>query len=250
VPAAIVQDVIVGVVTSIVTAVAVWSWTRLRALRILHRRAAFFGVSPGETCLILMNHSARDAQVVVQNDVDVLVETARLVDEIGARTTIARFDRVLEPAGDTTEFCIGGPDSNERSRVHIKTYLPGIRYLPYAEGSPDSTAIVAGDDVFRYQPAELEHALLVRFYPDASARPVILICGQSSRANRATIHYLSTNYDTSLRRSYGDNRPFCLVLKVESPLVYGVKSVRLARDVTGIAFGAPAPPVADAPQAT
>jgi hypothetical protein len=249
-PAALVENVIVGLVTSIVTAVAVWVWSRLRALRILHRRAAFFGVSPGEICLILMNHAAQDAKVVMQNDVDVLVETARLVEEIGAKATIARFDRVLEPAGDAAEFCIGGPDSNERSRVHLKTYLPGVRFMPWKEAGVERDAIVAGDDVFRYQPTELEHAVLARFHPDASARPVILICGQSSRGNRAAIHYLSANYDTSLRRSYGDERPFCLILKVESPQVYGVKSVRLAKDVTEVAFAPHEPAVASGSPAT
>jgi hypothetical protein len=235
-PAAIVENVIVGVVTSIVTAFAVWAWTRVRALRALHRKAAFFGISPGESCLILTNHAAENPEVVTQNDVEVLVETSRLADAIGATSTIARFDRVLEPAGDTAEFCIGGPASNERSGVHLKTYLPGVRFTAWTEGSADAPAILAGGEVYPYRSTELEHAVLARFYPDASARPVILICGQSSRANRAAIHYLTTSYDTSLRRSFGNDRPFCLILKIESPLVYGVKSVRLTNDVTATAF--------------
>lgn len=235
-PTLVVENVIVGVATSLATAIVVWSWTRIRAVRALHRRAAFFGVSPGESCLILTNHAAEDPKVVMQNDVEVLVETARLADAIGAKPTIARFDRVLEPAGDTVEFCIGGPDSNERSRVHLKTYLPGVRFTTWSEDSAGAPAIVADEDVFLYRPTELEYAVLARFYPDASPRPVILISGQSSRANQAAIHYLSANYDSSLRRSYGNERPFCLVLRVDSPLVYGVKSVRLAKDVTAAAL--------------
>ena len=234
-PASI-ENLIIGVVTSAVTAVIVWVWGRLARLRRRSRRAAFFGLSPGEPCAIVMNRHAETSNAMHHEDVDGLVDLIGLVREIGATPVVVRFDRILEPAGETTELCIGGPGSNERARVHLKTYLPGVEFRPFAPGADDHLAIAVGGDVHPYQESELEHAVLARFSPEASAHPVILICGQSARSNHAAISYLTKHYERSIRLTHRDDEPFCFVLALRSPLVYGVKSVHLAKDVTTAAF--------------
>jgi hypothetical protein len=234
-PASI-ENLVIGVVTSAVTAVIVWVWGRLARLRRRNSRAAFFGLSPGEPCAIVMNRHAKTTNAMHHDDVDGLVDLIGLVREIGATPVVVRFDRILEPAGETTELCIGGPGSNERTRVHLKTYLPGIEFRPYAPGADDHMAIAVGDDVFAYDQSELEHAVLARFYPEASSHPVILICGQSARSNHGAISYLTKHYERSIRLTHRDDEPFCFVLSLRSPLVYGVKSVHLAKDVTAAAF--------------
>jgi hypothetical protein len=97
-------------------------------------------------------------------------------------------------------------------------------------------AIAIGDDVFAYERSDLEHAVLARFYPEASSHPVILISGQSARSNHGAISYLTKHYERSIRLTHGDGEPFCFVLALRSPLVYGVKSVHLAKEVTSAAF--------------
>jgi hypothetical protein len=247
-PASI-ENLIIGLVTSAVTAVIVWVWGRLARLRTRNRRAAFFGLSPGEPCAIVMNRHAETANAMHHDDVDGLVDLIGLVREIGAIPIVVRFDRILEPAGETTELCIGGPGSNERARVHFKTYLPGIEFRRFAPGADDHMAIVIGDDHFAYEQSELEHAVLARFYPEASSHPVILISGQSARSSHGAISYLTKNYDRSIRRTHRHGEPFCFVLALRSPLVHGVKSVHLSKDVTAAAFAPPAAAAEERPPA-
>jgi hypothetical protein len=235
------ENLVIGVATSAVTAVIVWAWGRLARLRRRNRRAAFFGLSPGDPCVVVMNRHNEASNAMHHNDVEGLVDLIRLVEEIGAKPVVVRFDRILEPAGETAELCIGGPASNERARVHLKTYLPGIQFRPYAAGEQRSLAIVTGDDVFPYEETELEHVVLARFYPDASSYPVILISGQSSLSNRGAISYLAKHYERSVRLLHPDGESFCFVLTLKSPLVYGIKSVHLAKDVTATAFRPPQP---------
>lgn len=232
----VIENFVVGVVTSVVTAIGVWLWSKIQASQVLNQRAAFFGISPKENCLVVMNHSARDQSVMTHGDVETLVEVVRLVDKIGGKLSIARFDRILEPAGEMSEFCIGGPDSNQRTKVHLENFLKGIRHNPYSPDSPDNIAIVTKEEIYRYKRHEDEYAVLARFYPDPDSYPVILICGQTSRSNQGAIHYLVKNYDGFLRKKFGNKKPFCLVLKLQSPLTYGFKSVQLVKDVTDTAF--------------
>lgn len=232
----VIENFVVGIITSVVTAVAFWLWGTIRKSQILNRRSAFFGISPKENCLVVMNHSARDQNVMAHGDVETLVEVVRLVDEIGGKLVIARFDRILEPAGEMTEFCIGGPDSNQRTKVHLENFLKGVRYNPYSPDSPDNVALVTKDEIYRYKKHEDEYAILARFYSEPDSYPVILICGQTSRSNQGATHYLVKNYEKFLREKFGNKKPFCLIIKLQSPLTYGFRSVRLVKDVTDIAF--------------
>lgn len=90
--------------------------------------------------------------------------------------------------------------------------------------------------MYHYEKNQTEYAILARFFPNASANPTILICGQSSRSNRGAAYYLIQNYDQILRKKYSNKKQFCLVIGLQSPLTYGYKSARLEDDVTAIAF--------------
>ncbi len=169
-------------------------------------------------------------------DIETLVDIVMLVDEIGGKLKIAPFDKVLEPAGEMTEFCIGSPGSNKRTQVHMENFLKGVVCNPYAPGDPDNLAIVAGNEKFRYESYESEYALLARFYPNTNSQPVILISGQSARGNQGAVYYLIRRYDNFLKNKFDDKKPFCLILRLQSPLTYGHKSVRLVKDITDVAF--------------
>ena len=173
---------------------------------------------------------------MAMGDVETLIEMVRLVDTIDGQPTIAKFDRILEPAGATTEFCIGGPSSNQRAHVHLKNFLPGITFNDYIAHSPDSLAIRTKDHTYRYQKDQDEYAILARFFPEPDGSPVILIAGQTSKANHGAVHYLIKAYDGYLRQTFGHRRPFCVVVKLRSPLTYGVKAVQLIKDISKLAF--------------
>lgn len=229
------ENLLIGIVTSIITGLAVWLWDRIRFSRNLNRKSDFFGIRPSEQVLIIMNQHPQTPHRMSHGDVETLVEVARIVHEIRGEATIAPFDKILEPAGSVTEFCIGGPDSNERTKAHLRNFLKGIYINPYSPGTPDSIAILTKGEIFRFERDEKEYAILAKFRPASNSHPVLLVCGQTSKTNRAAGYYLGQNYDKSLRKKFG-NGQFCLILKVTSPASYGYKAVELAKDVTDTAF--------------
>lgn len=236
-PSSVIENFVVGIFTSLFTAVAVWLWQTLRNSRILNRKASFFGMTPGEKCFAVMNHNPKLSDAAMSHlDIQTLVEVVSLAGEIGSRLEVLPFNQLLEPAGDTTEFCLGGPDSNQRTKVHLENFLQGICFHPYAPGNIDNIAIISNSAIFRYRKNESEYAVLARFYPYTNSRPVILICGQTAKSNRGAIYYLLKNYDGFLRKSYGNSERFCLIVKLQSPLTYGVKSAKLETDLTDVAF--------------
>lgn len=232
----VIENFVVGIITTVVTAVATWLWGKFRRSNLLNRRAAFFGLSPGESSLAVMNQKPDSLNAMAHADVLTLIEVVKLTSEIQSKLEIAPFNQVVEPGGGITEFCLGGPDSNLRTKVHLETFLKGIHLKPYVPGDPDNIAIATRDKVYRYEKNQTEYAILARFFPNASANPTILICGQSSRSNRGAAYYLIQNYDQILRKKYSNKKQFCLVIGLQSPLTYGYKSAYLEDDVTAIAF--------------
>jgi hypothetical protein len=166
-------------------------------------------------------------------DVGSLVEAATIAHELNADLDVKPFDRVAVPAGSVAEFCIGGPSSNDRSRVHLENYLPAVSMNPYNHESAP-LAITIDGDTYGIEKNVREYALLARLLPTPESHPVFLICGQTSIANRGATHYLLQNRKT-LRKQFG-SRPFCLVVRVASPWTYGYRMTALENDITGRAF--------------
>ncbi|MEM9163930.1 MAG: hypothetical protein AAGC54_12790, partial [Cyanobacteria bacterium P01_F01_bin.4] len=121
-----IENFVVGIFTTVVTAIVVWAWGKMQRSQRLNRRASFFGLTRGGNCLEVMNHNPRNPHTMAHRDVDILVEVVSLMHQVGGNLVIAPSDRILEPAGDMTEFCIGGPGSNQRVKVHMENFLQGI----------------------------------------------------------------------------------------------------------------------------
>jgi hypothetical protein len=221
---------------SIITAVVVWSWNKIQQSRILNRRAAFFGLLPKEQCFAVMNQNPKSLNTMSHSDVQTLVEVVKLAEKIEADLKVAPFEQFLEPPGSVTEFCLGGPDSNQRTKIHLANFLQGVRFNPYMPGDSDNIAILVQGQKFQYEKNQKEHAILARFYPDSKSHPVILVSGQTARSNQGAVYYLINNYEQDLRRKFGCSERFCLLIKLQSPLIYGYKSARLEQDLTKIAF--------------
>lgn len=235
-PPSVIENFVVGIVTSIVTALSVWLYRNIRESQALNRKAEFFSISRGEQCLTVMNHNPRGRDMMSHCDIETLIELVRLIDGIGGKPKIAAFDKILEPPGEMTEFCIGGPDSNHRTKVHAENFLKGVQFLPLNLDDPDNLAIITSTGKFRHIAYEEEYVILARLYPRPMSRPVILISGQTARSNQGATHYLIKNYNSTLRKKFGSKRPFCLLLKLQSPRTYGYKSVGLVEDITDTAF--------------
>lgn len=241
-----VANVMLGLITSLVSGTAVWAGQRLYALRRRQRQAVFYGVKPGERCLLVMNRAPADPHGMRHSDIHALIDLAVRLRELGAEPEVTLFDQLTEAPGQQAEFCVGGPDANERTRAHLARFLPGAAIRPYNPKRRDSVAIVVGKQRFDWTPNQQVHVLLARVEPAAGARPLFVISGQTAVANRGAVAYLLREAPRlrSLTKQHGGR--FCLVLRVASPGQYGHRVVELVADVTTAAFTA-TPAVARTP---
>lgn len=171
-------NIVIGLVTSVLSGGSVWAWQRARNIRILRRKQAFFGLKPYAPCLIVMNHKYDAPGSTAQNDVQVMIRVATLASEIGSKVSVKSCDEVKGINADHTEFCIGGINSNPRTLEYLANYLPGVALKPYSTTRRDSAAIVVGEQRFLFEHGKTEYALVAKFTPPASARPVMIICGR------------------------------------------------------------------------
>ncbi|QKV93992.1 hypothetical protein HUT19_21380 [Streptomyces sp. NA02950] len=231
----VLANIVIGLVTSLLGGGLVWLWERGKRTRRLHRKAGFFGVVPGETCLIVLGSKHHEPGSAHPRDVRSVVELAMLAGELGCQVTVMSSD-FRGSNGDRTEFCVGGPlgDANVRSGGHLATYLPGVTIHPYSD-RPDSVAYSVGGEQYLFDRGNEEYALVAKFTPAESSRPVILVCGQSSVANQGAIHFLRRAYAEAAAAVESTER-YCLVIKVSGIHTYEFHRAELERDVSAAAF--------------
>jgi hypothetical protein len=234
---AVLLNIVIGLVTTVLSAGSVLGWRHMKDARILHRKAVFFGLRPSGTCLIIMNNHWQKPGSTSHNDVHTMIEVTALAHEAGCQISVLPADDVRESNGDRTEFCIGGPTSNPRTAGHLASHLPGVKYRAYGTRR-DSGAIVVGGKQFLLDRDRQEHALIAKFIPRHSNSPVFVIYGQRAIGNRAALHFLRREYG-KLPKVIGSTERFCLIVRVTSADTYGYQAVELAADVTDSAFTVP-----------
>lgn len=229
-------NVLVGLVTSLIGGAFVWLWERGKNARLLRRRADFFGLVPGETCLVVIGNKYNVKRAATHKDVRAIIEVATLASQVGCDVATESSDDFRGSNDGRTEYCIGGPlgGANVRTGGHLAAHLPGVAVVPYGPGS-DSAAIVVGEHRYLFEHDHVEHTLVAKFTPPEATRPVVLICGQSSLANQAAIHYLKRNYREVADRLTSTER-FCIMIKVSEIGTYGHQRADFERDVTREAF--------------
>ena len=228
-------NIVIGLVTCIISGGSVWLWQQGRNLRVLRRKTAFFGLKPGSVCLIVMANRPENPGMSSHDDVHALVEVGALAAEMGCLVSVRSPQEFRESNGDRTEFCIGGPDSNSRARGHLASYLPGISFRPYSPSRRDSIAIIAGGERFLRAPGDREYALVAKFTPQGSSSPVILICGQTAVTNRAAIAFLKNEY-REVAKMITSTESFCIMIRVAAISTYGHQGASFERDVSATAF--------------
>jgi hypothetical protein len=233
-----VLNVVLGLLTSAIGAVAGWLLQTARRRRRTARLQAFFGLPSGSECLLVVNRQFNAASVSVhREDVSALMELAVLVNSCGARPDITAHDRVRQGLGRQAEFCLGGPTSNERTTAHLAWRLPSVAFG--YDTAERTCQLTVGDREF---PEVLDgpagpghvHALLARLDPGDGGCPVFLIGGQTAVANHAAVRYLTAHH-RELAGRHGEHGTFALVLRVVNPARYGPDVVELVADVTAAA---------------
>jgi uncharacterized protein YbjT (DUF2867 family) len=231
-----VSDLLINLLASVIAGAAVWVAQRLVRIRRLAREQAFFGLAGGAACLLTVaRHYASPHQGSVnRRDVAALVELATLARECGARADLATAAELTSELGRLTEFCVGGPSTNPRTAGHLRTLLRGVTFSPVPDAAAPDT-ITAGGARYRREPGTAEYVVLARAFGPAGGKPVFVLAGQTAASNLAAARYLTRNH-RALRRTYRADRPFCLVLRVVEPAVYGTDFIELAADVTDTAL--------------
>ncbi|MBX9392891.1 hypothetical protein K4749_04625 [Streptomyces sp. TRM72054] len=244
-----VRNIVLGVIAAGLSAALGWLARTYLWKRKLRRKQRFFGLPDNAECLLVVNRSAGGSDwTVARRDVFALLELSAIIEDCGAHAQIVAHDAMQQGFGERTEFCVGGPVSNQRMAAHLRSLLPGVEVNTDTEPGPDRGAIRVGSERYRWEKGTVEHVLLARLTAGQSspnARPVFLACGQHSNANHAAVRYLARNHGKLLRKH--GNTSFVLLLKVVNSQAYGPDVVELIADVTRAAQ-APLPTAAAAPR--
>ncbi|WP_432092878.1 hypothetical protein [Streptomyces sp. bgisy100] len=232
------RNIVLGVIATGVAAAIGWCTRTYLWRRTLRRKQRFFGLPDHAECLLVVNRKAGGDWSVARRDVFALLELSALIKECGAQMQVVAHDAVQQGFGERTEFCIGGPVSNQRMAAHLRTLLPGVRVNTDDAPGPERGAYTIGNERYLLTSGAVEHVLLARVAAGEDRRPLFLACGQHSNANHAAARYLARHH-TALARKHGSGT-FCLLLKVVNSEAYGPDVVELVADVTRAAT-TPAP---------
>ena len=229
-------DLAVNLAASVIAGTAVWLAQWLLRHRRLARKRAFFGLSAGSDCLLVVSkHASSPRQHSVHSrDVAALAELVAIAKECGSRADVVTPDDVPRVIGRVTEFCVGGPLGNPRTAAHLRAMLPGVLFEPF-EVTGEEVAVRIGSAVYRRALDEAEYVVLAKVYGPAAARPVFVIAGQTAHTNLAAARLLSSRYPELIRK-YGVSKSFCLVLRIVEPWTYGPDFVEVVADATDDAF--------------
>ena len=241
-----VLNIILGVISSALSAGAAWAIQSALRRRSLNRTREFFGLPKGAECLLVVPRKAGVAaeRTVGQRDVYALMELAALVRACGAEAEIIPHNEVHQGIGGKAEFCIGGPAANERMAAHLSWRLPGVAiHTEWDETGVNQ--LIIGDRVYTRERGKADYVMLGRITAGLGARPTFLVCGQTATANLAAVRYL-TRHHRELMRAHHPDETFCLLLRVVQADAYGADVIELVGDVTAQA-SAPRPAADPAP---
>jgi hypothetical protein len=144
------------------------------------------------------------------------LELGALVRAAGAEADILSPADAAEADADAVEFCVSGPDSNERTGAHLRRYLPMVEVVT-------RIGYQIGERRYPLERGRAEYVLVARVC--RPHRPhLFLICGQTGVTNRAGAAFLARHLP-ELRRRFGDGRSFGLVLKVVDSSTFTYREV-------------------------
>ncbi|MER0242233.1 hypothetical protein AAHZ94_09385 [Streptomyces sp. HSW2009] len=235
-----VRNVLLGLVASGISAALGWFVRTYTLNRAFRSKLRFFGLRPGEESLLVVNGKAgQSSWTVARQDVFALLELSMLIKACKSEAKIVPHDAPGTGLGQITEFCIGGPISNDRMAAHLRNLLPGFTMDVETESGPQCGAFTVGGEVYRMEPGHVEYVLLARLRAHEGARPIFLICGQRALTNFAAARYVNRHH-AALAQTHGE-QPFCLLLKVVDSEAYGAEVIQLVTDITQTALS-PRPP--------
>ena len=163
-------NIALGLITSVVGGAAVWLWQHLAVRRSRRAKESFFGLARGTGCLIIFNNAAGRRGAMHHNDVQAMIEVATLAASTGSPVSVESCNDFQGLNGNRTEF---------RSAARVAAQ-PAHRRAPDrpAAGPAHARGGYPAADLRNRRPRDLrspgseEFALVAKFTPDGSSRPV------------------------------------------------------------------------------
>lgn len=228
-----IENIILNVVASIITGLSVWAWVHYKKIRGINIKARLFGIEKADEIFITLNQYPNTSNLMSHTDIQTVVETSIMLSDLQNNLIIKSINEIKQPPGETTEFCIGGVDSNFRTKTYLERFSDKLSMKPF-EDKEDSLSIKINKETYKYRRHKQMYSILLKFYPVENKKPVILICGQTGYCNLGTAYFMKKEYK-NIYKMHGKN-PFCYILKIEDFNVFGYKSIVLEKDHTNFLF--------------
>ncbi|MCE0538490.1 hypothetical protein LWF15_23605 [Kineosporia rhizophila] len=228
-------DLAVNLVASALFGGALWLAGVLGRYRRRARVRRFFGLGTGQRATVVVGRDTWGRErSVSRGDVAAMVELAVIVKSCDAEPDFHMYQSARGGLGEQTEFCVGGPSSNDRTAAHLRQFLPGVGEGEDGNGDPE---LRVGAQRYPYRQGESVVVLVARLYrgADQARKPLFLILGQTAAANHAGARFLARE-SRRLAATYPPGREFCLVLRIIDPRSYGNNLVEFLGDVSEAAF--------------
>lgn len=223
-----ISNIIINIFSSILVGIGVWFWVTYKTNYSNWRKRKFFRIKKGQEVYITMNQNPLNPNTMSHKDIHTLIDISKIAHELEGKILFKQVNEARVAPGDQVEFCIGGTESNERTKIFLSKYLPKITMPSY--DSSKSVEIKVNKLEFSYEKGIRAFAILAKIFPEGKKYPIFLICGQISISNRATAYYLLKNYSELLKKY--SNRPFCQIVGIEDYKLFGYQSVKLVKDIT------------------
>src|SRR3984893_13534896 len=103
---AVILNIVVGLMTSLISGGSVGAWGRARVTRRQRERARFFGLSPSDTGRIVAPQAFGAPRTIAKHDVFSIVELAKLMRDLKADLDVVGSGEGTYGMGVVTEFCV------------------------------------------------------------------------------------------------------------------------------------------------
>lgn len=183
-------SIISGIVSSIIAIVIVNIYLFLRNKYKFHRQKSVLSIN-GNVCLISAPVSFKEHKsgVIFSNNSFSFAYVITLLNQLRIDNKLIPYDKISEYENVMDEICIGGPSTNERTKIYLEKYLPAFKLAEENAGHIKGFEI--GDKKYNCK-SDIEPALIIKV-KTLSDRTVILLFGMTDKGTAAASYFFTTN---------------------------------------------------------
>lgn len=208
-----------GIATSLIVVLIVSLYGYFRNRLVRRKLRLVLGFTDSK-CLISTSIHKKDdwGGFIHHQDAYAFAYLAHLALDIKINPEIIPFHKIPESAEPTDEFCVGGPLSNMRTKVHLDKYYPDFHFEVAADETPGTyhaSFEMAGQKATIGE--NEEYSFLAKIRTDYS-RTVHLLFGITPLGTAGAAYYLYKHYK-DIYKLYGKST-YLIVLKSDLSIGY------------------------------